>query len=74
MIAVGKLSQPIPLSKTTDTTFQINFDYNYLRTEKLPYKPIIPSGSTIEEEIEIIPPSCEIGSCIISASFITEQI
>lgn len=74
LIAVGKLSQPIPLSKTIDTTFQINFDYNYLRTEKLPYKSIIPSGSMIEEEIEIISPNCEIGSCIISASFITEQI
>jgi len=34
LLVTGKLSQPIPLSKTTDTTFQINFDFSFPSDKK----------------------------------------
>jgi hypothetical protein len=36
LLLTGKLSQPIPLSKTTDTTFQINFDFSFPFSNKNP--------------------------------------
>ena len=43
LMAVGKMAQPIPLSTTTDTTFQINFDFSFIKNQMPFYTPTITS-------------------------------
>ena len=73
LIAVGKLAQPIPLSKTIDTTFQINFDFSFINKISPYFKSIIPppSGSNEGEDEGEDPDECILGACTITANPIT---
>ena len=70
LVAVGKLAQPIPLSRTIDTTFQINFDFSFINKISPYFKPIIlpPSGSDEGDDGPPTPTDCTIGACTISAN------
>jgi surface protein len=67
LIAVGKLAQPIPLSKTIDTTFQINFDFSFLNLPFPYYDPIIPPSLGEEEINENNEEGCTFELCILEA-------
>jgi hypothetical protein len=66
LIAVGKLAQPIPLSKTIDTTFQINFDFSFIQSQ-FPFYDSILGGVQEENEINENIEECGIGGCSITA-------
>lgn len=67
LVAIGKLAQPIPLSKTIDTTFQINFDFSFIQSKFPFYDSILGSISENENNNndKEITEECNIDGCLL---------